>query len=117
MGLPCTIPDEGTSKTKPLPEGPHGDKDSEGLKPPADMEPSTTLVFDPSGTNAKYQLVDMGLPCTIPDEGTSKTKPLPEGPHEDKDSEGLKPPADMEPSTTLVFDPAGTNAKYQVDQN
>ncbi|GJT87411.1 hypothetical protein Tco_1069128, partial [Tanacetum coccineum] len=34
---------------------PRGDKDSEGLKPPADMEPKTTLVVDPSGTDAKYQ--------------------------------------------------------------
>ncbi|GKC14012.1 hypothetical protein Tco_1010794 [Tanacetum coccineum] len=39
----------------PLPEGPHGDKDLEGFKPPADMEPLTTPVVDPSGTDAKYQ--------------------------------------------------------------
>ncbi|GKA13711.1 hypothetical protein Tco_0693357, partial [Tanacetum coccineum] len=46
-GLPFTVSDEGTVKTKPLLEGPHGDKDSNEFKPPADMEPSTTPVADP----------------------------------------------------------------------
>ncbi|GJU10819.1 hypothetical protein Tco_1133215 [Tanacetum coccineum] len=54
-GLTSTVPDEGTGKTKPLSEGPHGDKDSKGFKPPTDMEPLTTLVADISGTDAKYQ--------------------------------------------------------------
>ncbi|GJY42508.1 hypothetical protein Tco_0429778, partial [Tanacetum coccineum] len=54
-GLPFTVSDEGTVKTTLLPEGSHGDKDSEGFKLPADMDPLTTLVADPSGTDAKYQ--------------------------------------------------------------
>ncbi|GJV80146.1 retrovirus-related pol polyprotein from transposon TNT 1-94 [Tanacetum coccineum] len=52
----------------------------------------------------------------ISNEGTVKTKPLPEGPHRDKDLEGLKPPADMEPLTTLVADLLGIDVKYQADQ-
>ncbi|GKC85448.1 hypothetical protein Tco_1141165 [Tanacetum coccineum] len=59
---------------------------------------------------------DKGLPSTVSDEGTGKTKPLPEGLYGYKDSEGFKPPADMEPSTTHVLDLSGTDAKYQVDQ-
>nr|GEX80992.1 hypothetical protein [Tanacetum cinerariifolium] len=43
-GLPDS--DKGTVKTTTLPEGPHGDKDSERLKPPADMEPLTNRVAD-----------------------------------------------------------------------
>nr|GEY28542.1 hypothetical protein [Tanacetum cinerariifolium] len=46
-GLPSTVPGEGIGKTKPLSEGPHGDNDLEGFKPPADMEPSTTPITDP----------------------------------------------------------------------
>ncbi|GKE43696.1 hypothetical protein Tco_1470980 [Tanacetum coccineum] len=50
-GLPSTL-DEGTRavKTTPFLEGPRRDKDSEGLKPPAYMEPQTNPVADPSGT-------------------------------------------------------------------
>ncbi|GJS65846.1 hypothetical protein Tco_0680410 [Tanacetum coccineum] len=53
-GLHSTIFDEGAAKTTSLPEGPRGDKDSEGLKPPGDMEPHTNPIVDPSLTNAKY---------------------------------------------------------------
>ncbi|GJR52195.1 hypothetical protein Tco_1402716 [Tanacetum coccineum] len=53
MGLPSTVSDEGAAKTTTLSEGPRGDKDSEGLKPPTDMEPQTNTVADPSGTDAK----------------------------------------------------------------
>ncbi|GJT48487.1 hypothetical protein Tco_0974644 [Tanacetum coccineum] len=59
---------------------------------------------------------DKGLPSTVSDEGIGKTKPLPEGSYGYKDSEGFKPPADMEPSTTHVADLSETDAKYQVDQ-
>ncbi|GJZ73182.1 hypothetical protein Tco_0637328 [Tanacetum coccineum] len=52
-GLPSTASNEGTVKTTMLPEGPRGDKDSEGLKLPADMEPLTNPVADPLGTGAK----------------------------------------------------------------
>ncbi|GJW90696.1 hypothetical protein Tco_0168249 [Tanacetum coccineum] len=48
--------DEVTVKTTPLHEGPHGDKDSEGLKQPADIKPLTNPVADLSGTGAKYQV-------------------------------------------------------------
>ncbi|GJU00865.1 hypothetical protein Tco_1111203 [Tanacetum coccineum] len=54
--LPSTVSNEGTVKTTPLPEGPHGDKGSKGFKPPANMEPLTTHVADPSRTDAKYQV-------------------------------------------------------------
>ncbi|GKA54137.1 hypothetical protein Tco_0753086 [Tanacetum coccineum] len=58
-GLPSTSLDEGIRKSQPLPEGtvkttllpegPRGDKDSKGFIRPADMEPLTNLVVDPSG--------------------------------------------------------------------
>ncbi|GJR36605.1 retrovirus-related pol polyprotein from transposon TNT 1-94 [Tanacetum coccineum] len=70
--------------------------------------------LEASGGNV--QPADKGLPSTISDKGTVKTTPLPEGPHGDKDSEGFKPPTDMEPLTTSVDDPSRTHAKYQVDQ-
>ncbi|GKB04748.1 hypothetical protein Tco_0832943 [Tanacetum coccineum] len=41
--------------TTPLPEGPLGDKDSEGFKPPADMEPINPSFAHLSGTGAEYQ--------------------------------------------------------------
>nr|GEV75360.1 hypothetical protein [Tanacetum cinerariifolium] len=50
--------DKGTVKTTTLPEGPHGDKDSERLKPPADMEPLTNRVAD-HGLVLKSDEVDM----------------------------------------------------------
>nr|GEY82460.1 hypothetical protein [Tanacetum cinerariifolium] len=45
-----------------------------------------------------------GLPSTFPDQGTSKTKPLSEGPREDKDLKRLKALADMESQTPPVTD-------------
>ncbi|GJV59731.1 hypothetical protein Tco_1465831 [Tanacetum coccineum] len=56
---------------------------------------------------------DKGLPSIVFDEGAAKITSFPEGPHEDKDSEGLKPPANMEPQTNHVPDLSGTGAKYQ----
>nr|GEW67768.1 hypothetical protein [Tanacetum cinerariifolium] len=38
-GLPSMVSSKGVAKTTPCPEGPRGDKDSEGNKRPADMEP------------------------------------------------------------------------------
>ncbi|GJX90725.1 hypothetical protein Tco_0344051, partial [Tanacetum coccineum] len=46
----------------------------------------------------------------------TKTTPLLEGPRKDKDSEELKPLANIEPHTNHVADPLGTDAKYQADQ-
>ncbi|GKD47989.1 hypothetical protein Tco_1276965 [Tanacetum coccineum] len=60
---------------------------------------SSGYVPDPQDPERNKQLV-----------GTVKTTSLLEGPRWDKDSEGLKPPTDMEPLTS------GTNAKYQVNQ-
>ncbi|GJX05526.1 hypothetical protein Tco_0191442 [Tanacetum coccineum] len=71
------------------------------------------------------QLASTGLPFTLNEgtrisqpllEGAAKTTPFHEGPSKDKDLEGLKPPADMEPQTNHVVDPSGTDAKYQADQ-
>nr|GEV06592.1 copia protein [Tanacetum cinerariifolium] len=56
MGLPSMVFDEGTVKTMSFPKGTHGDKGLEGFKPPADMEPLTTPVVNPSRTDAKYQV-------------------------------------------------------------
>nr|GEU73984.1 copia protein [Tanacetum cinerariifolium] len=55
-GLTSTASDEGTTKTTPHLEGPLGDKDSGGNKPPANMEPINPSFVDPSGTRAKYQV-------------------------------------------------------------
>ncbi|GKC87342.1 hypothetical protein Tco_1147991 [Tanacetum coccineum] len=59
---------------------------------------------------------DKGLPSTVSNEGTVKTTPLPDGPLGDKDLEGNKTPADMEPINLIVVDLSGTGAKYQVDE-
>ncbi|GJU07799.1 hypothetical protein Tco_1124229 [Tanacetum coccineum] len=52
--MPSMIYDDGMVKTTSLPEELRGDKDSEGLKPPADMKPLTNPIVDPSGTDTKY---------------------------------------------------------------
>ncbi|GKA45645.1 hypothetical protein Tco_0738441, partial [Tanacetum coccineum] len=79
--LPSTQLDEGTRKSQLLPEG------------------TTT---DPKDSKGNVQPADKGLSSMVSDEGTVKTMPLLEGPHGDKDLEGFKPPADMEPLTTPV---------------
>ncbi|GKC13369.1 hypothetical protein Tco_1010151 [Tanacetum coccineum] len=60
---------EGTRKSQLLPKG------------------KTT---DPKDSGGNVQPIDKRLPSTVSDEGTGRTKPLPEGPHEDKDSKRLK---------------------------
>ncbi|GKC89818.1 hypothetical protein Tco_1150467 [Tanacetum coccineum] len=93
-GLPSTL-DEGTRQSKPLPEGTATHpKDSGGNKQPHDRD----------------------ITSTTSNEGTAKTAPRTEGLLGDKDSEGNIPPADMEPIQTLVANPLGTGAKYQVDE-
>ncbi|GJS04155.1 hypothetical protein Tco_0320663 [Tanacetum coccineum] len=89
-------------------------EDSEKTQPVFSRQTGTTT--DPKDSWGNDLSVDKGLPSTIPDEGTSKIQPLSEGPHGDKDSEGLKPPADMKPSTNPVLALSGIDAKYQVDQ-
>ncbi|GKB03482.1 hypothetical protein Tco_0831625 [Tanacetum coccineum] len=79
--LPSTL-DEGTRKSQPLPEG---------------------TTSNPTDSGGNVQPADTGLPSTASNEGTAKAMPRPEGLIGDKDSEGFKPPADMEPSPPLML--------------
>ncbi|GJT37776.1 hypothetical protein Tco_0937641 [Tanacetum coccineum] len=65
----------GTRKSQPLPKG---------------------KMTDPKDLGGNKHPVDMGLPAMVPDKSIGKTKPLPEGPHENKELERLKPFADIE---------------------
>nr|GEX24202.1 retrovirus-related Pol polyprotein from transposon TNT 1-94 [Tanacetum cinerariifolium] len=93
-GFPSTL-DDGTRKSKHFPEGTN---------------------IDPRDSGGNVQPADRGLPFMAFDKGAVKTMSFPEGPRGEKDSEGLKPPADIEPQTNHVADPLGTGAKYQVDE-
>nr|GEZ93036.1 hypothetical protein [Tanacetum cinerariifolium] len=55
-GLPSMASNECTAKTMLCLEGPLGDKDSEGNKPPADMKPINPIIIDPSGTGVEYKM-------------------------------------------------------------
>ncbi|GKF98286.1 hypothetical protein Tco_0297069 [Tanacetum coccineum] len=90
MRLPSTLFDDGTCKSQLLPEGKN---------------------TDPKYLEGNNQPTDKGLPSTASKDGTTKTKPLLEVPHRDKDLEGFKPPSYMEPLTTPVVDLSGTDAK------
>ncbi|GKC00865.1 hypothetical protein Tco_0987001, partial [Tanacetum coccineum] len=68
---------------------------------------------DPKDSGGNVQPTDKGLPSTASNEGTVKSTQRPEGPLGDKDSEGNKPPADMEPINPTIADPSGTGAEYQ----
>ncbi|GJZ47952.1 hypothetical protein Tco_0601784 [Tanacetum coccineum] len=85
-GFPSTSLDEGIRKSQPLPE-------------------STTADLKDFG--GKVQPAEKGIPSMDSDKGTVKTMLLPEGPRGDKDSEGLKPPTDMEPLTNPIADLLG----------
>ncbi|GKA69607.1 hypothetical protein Tco_0775671 [Tanacetum coccineum] len=76
---------------------------------------SSGTVPDPQFPKRNIQLAGTRLPSTL-NGGTRKSQLLLEGPCRDKDSEGLKPPADMEPQNNPVTDLSGTGAKYQVDE-
>ncbi|GJS62731.1 putative nucleotidyltransferase, ribonuclease H [Tanacetum coccineum] len=93
-GLPSTL-NEGTRQSKPLPEG---------------------TATHPKDSGRNKQPLDRDITSTTSNEGTAKTTPRPEGSLRDKDSGGNIPPTDMEPIHTLVADPSGTGAKYQVDE-
>ncbi|GKG00797.1 hypothetical protein Tco_0302487 [Tanacetum coccineum] len=67
-------------------------------------------ITDPKDSGGNDQPADRDLTFTASDEGASKTMSFLEGPRGDKDLEGLKPPADMEPQTNPVADPSGTDA-------
>ncbi|GJX88276.1 retrovirus-related pol polyprotein from transposon TNT 1-94 [Tanacetum coccineum] len=87
--------DEGTRKSKPLPEG----------KPPDAKDPKRNI--QPAG---------IGSPSTHPDDDTSKSKPLPDGTNIDpKDLKRLKPLTDRDSSTPLITTLLGTDAEYHVD--
>ncbi|GKB68175.1 hypothetical protein Tco_0929587 [Tanacetum coccineum] len=82
-GLPSTL-NEGTRKSKPLPEGP---------------------ATYPQDSRENKQPLDRDITSTTPDEGTTKTTPRPEGSLRDKDTGGNIPPTDMEPIHTPVVTP------------
>nr|GEW29888.1 retrovirus-related Pol polyprotein from transposon TNT 1-94 [Tanacetum cinerariifolium] len=86
---------EGTRKTQPLPEG---------------------KATHPKDLRGNIQPLDRDLTSTTPDEGMTKTMLHPERLLRDKDSGGNIPPADMKLIHTIVADPSGTGAKYQVDE-
>ncbi|GJS58915.1 hypothetical protein Tco_0653699 [Tanacetum coccineum] len=77
---------------------------------------SSGTVPGPQDPVGNIQPMGMRLPSTVSDEGVAKTTPCPEGPRGDKDSEGNKPPTDMEPQHTPVADLSGTGVDYQVDE-
>ncbi|GJR75383.1 putative reverse transcriptase domain-containing protein [Tanacetum coccineum] len=66
---------------------------------------------DPKDSRGNDQPTDKGLPSTTSNEGTAKTTPRLEGPLGDKDSEGNKTPADMEPIHPTVAGPSGSNVR------
>ncbi|GKB72572.1 hypothetical protein Tco_0933984 [Tanacetum coccineum] len=115
--LPFTIKNKkGKSQTvtPTLPQS-QGPKDSGSLpqkrkKPKSKKTPTKTKKFDPKNSVGNIQPIDTGLPFTVYDEGAAKTTPLPEGLRGDKDPEGLKPPADIEPQTNHVVNPLWTDA-------
>ncbi|GJW52067.1 hypothetical protein Tco_0093418 [Tanacetum coccineum] len=92
--LPSTL-DEGTRKSKTLPEG--------------------TATY-PQDSGGNKQPLDRDITFTTPNEGTAKITLCPEGSLGDKDSGVNIPPADMEPIDTPIADPSGTGAKYHVDE-
>ncbi|GKC67651.1 retrovirus-related pol polyprotein from transposon TNT 1-94 [Tanacetum coccineum] len=93
-GLPSTL-DEGTRKSKPLPEG---------------------TVTHPKDSRENVQPLDRDLTFTTSDDGMAKTKPHPEESLGDKDLGGNIPPIDIELINPNVADLLGTGAKYQEDQ-
>ncbi|GJZ99570.1 hypothetical protein Tco_0672121 [Tanacetum coccineum] len=91
-------------------------KKPKSKKPPTKTKHKPTTTTDPKDSEGNVQLADKGLPSTASNEGTAKTTQRLEGPLGDKDSEGNKTPADMEPINLIVADLSGTGAKYQVDE-
>ncbi|GKC95509.1 retrovirus-related pol polyprotein from transposon TNT 1-94, partial [Tanacetum coccineum] len=95
-GFPSTSLDEGICKSQPLPEN---------------------TIADLKDSGGKVQPAEKGIPSMDSDKGTVKTMLLPEGPRGDKDSEGLNPPADMEPLTNPIADLSRPGAKYQPESS
>nr|GEY02208.1 hypothetical protein [Tanacetum cinerariifolium] len=92
----------------------HSETKVSSTKPTEGSEQSHSAF---SGTVPDPQDIERNIQLATFDEGAAKTTSFPERPGGDKDSEGLKPPADMEPQTNPVADPSGTDAKYQANQN
>ncbi|GJS09719.1 hypothetical protein Tco_0366515 [Tanacetum coccineum] len=84
-------------------------------KPLSKKAPKETKATPPTKPTEGYNY-DLRVPSTASNEGTAKTTPRLEGELRDKESEGNKPPADMEPIHPTVADPSGTGAEYQVDE-
>ncbi|GJT79883.1 retrovirus-related pol polyprotein from transposon TNT 1-94 [Tanacetum coccineum] len=93
-GLPSTL-DEGTRQSKPFLEG---------------------TATHPQDSRGNKQPLDRDITSMTSNEGMAKTTTHPEGSLRDKDSGGNIPPTHMEPTHTLVADPSGAGAKYQVDE-
>ncbi|GJS37813.1 hypothetical protein Tco_0536195 [Tanacetum coccineum] len=98
--------------TLPQTQGP----EASGALPQKRKKPKSKKTPNETKTQWKQTTIDKRLPSTVSDEGAAKTTPSPEGPRGDTDSEGLKPPTDMEPQTNHVADLSGTGAMYQVDE-
>ncbi|GKB31463.1 hypothetical protein Tco_0870864 [Tanacetum coccineum] len=97
------------TKATPTPKPTEGSEQSHSI--------SLGTVPDPQDPERNIQLAtDKGLPYTASNEGTAITTTHPEGPLEDKDSEGNKSPTNMEPINPAVADHSGTGAEYQVDK-
>ncbi|GJY79000.1 hypothetical protein Tco_0484801 [Tanacetum coccineum] len=93
-GLPSTL-NEGTRKSKPLPEG---------------------IATHPQDSGGNKQPLDKDITSMTPDEGTAKTTPRLEGSLRDKDSGGNIPPADMKPIHTPIADPSGTDKESDEEE-
>ncbi|GKC53147.1 hypothetical protein Tco_1075892 [Tanacetum coccineum] len=88
-GLPFTL-NEGTRKSKPLPEGP---------------------ATHPKDSGGNIQPFVRDLTSTTFDEDTAKTTPRPEGSLGEKDSGGNLPPVDMEPIHPTIANLSGTDVR------
>ncbi|GKE20316.1 hypothetical protein Tco_1431828 [Tanacetum coccineum] len=74
MGSPSTHPDDGISKTQPLPKGTNIDPKESGRNTQlADKGQPKVLVTDQSGVNAKYQ-VDKTSPLDLRCQALTATK-------------------------------------------
>nr|GEX49666.1 putative reverse transcriptase domain-containing protein [Tanacetum cinerariifolium] len=90
-------------------------KDPKSRKPPTKTRVTPSLK-PTEGSEQSYSPADKGLPFMVSNKGATKTTRFPEGPHRDKDSEGLKPHVDMELQTNPVANLSGTGVEYQVDE-
>ncbi|GKD19926.1 hypothetical protein Tco_1209084 [Tanacetum coccineum] len=74
-------------------------------------------MTDPQDLEGNKQPADMGLPTTTPDEGISKTRPLPEGTNiNSKDSKRITQLVDIGHTEALVTDQSWTGIEDHVDK-